>query len=889
MGRTGVYLENMSDTETGKLTLKSNKLGLKTSLGQTGVRQNFSGGRSKLVTVVEVKKKHAHNSAVSGEQEMSEEQKHRLKVLQEAKKAEEEKKARMKAEQEAKAAEEARLAEEKAKAEAEAEAAMKAKEAEIEAEKAASSEHDKVTDASVASEDKVVLDQTSVAKTTEPESSYKAETVKVDNNVASAVAQTSKFTGHGGSDKGSRQDKETSRKSGHGYDKESSSGRHKYSSDDESLSTRFTKRRGSDERRRGNGRIAVNMISGDDYDEEDRTRSRSLASIKRAKEKQNRQMMKEGKPPEKVFREVIIPETITVGELANRMAERSVDVIKSLMKLGVMATITQTIDADTAQLVAEDLKHPFRRVADSDVEDVLKRAEDKEEDLVFRPPVVTVMGHVDHGKTSLLDALRSAHVAEGEAGGITQHIGAYQVKLPNGQKVTFIDTPGHAAFTAMRARGAKITDIVILVVAANDGIMPQTIEAIHHAKAAGVPIVVAINKIDVPGANPDKVRIDLLQQDVVVESMGGDVLSVEVSAKKRLNLDKLIETVLTQAEILNLRANPNAPAEGAVVEAKMEKGRGSVATVLIQRGTLKVGDVFVSGSHWGRVRALVNEFGKRMDKALPSEPVEVLGIQGVPDAGDDFRVVEDENKAREISAYRQRKEREAMQVKSARGSMEQMFARIKAGEAEKIPFIIKGDVQGSVEALTGTLEKIACDKVKVEVLHAAVGGINESDVTLARVSNAVIIGFNVRANPQAREMAKRDGVEIRYYSVIYDVADEVKKILEGKLAPELKEKIIGYADIRQVFNITKVGKVAGCMVTSGLIKRGAKVRILHDDVIIYTGALKELKRFKDDVKEVREGFDCGMSFDNYDDLKVGDVIECFEVEEVAVHLDIDVG
>lgn len=880
----------MSDTETGKLTLKSNKLGLKSSLNQTGVRQNFSGGRSKLVTVVEVKKKHSYgNAPAAQEREISEEQKHRLKVLQEAKKAQEEKD-RLLAEQKAKEEERARLEAEAAakKATEEAEAAKK----QAEAAKAVAQEQPEAKEEVVAEQKQNVQQnlqtdksQGQIAATfAKPTKEEKRKPAESKNNAAEPLPNFEK------ADRSEKSGKDNGRKfNNRNSDDEGFSSRHgKTSGDEGSLSARFAKRRGTDERRRNNGRIAVNMVSGDDYDEEGGRRSRSLASIKRAKEKQNRQMMKDSKPPEKVFREVIIPETITVGELANRMAERSVDVIKSLMKLGVMATITQTIDADTAQLVAEDLKHPYRRVADSDVEDVLKREDDKEEDLINRPPVVTVMGHVDHGKTSLLDALRSANVAEGEAGGITQHIGAYQVKLPNGQKVTFIDTPGHAAFTAMRARGAKITDIVILVVAANDGIMPQTIEAIHHAKAAGVPIVVAINKIDVPGANPDKVRIDLLQHEVVVESMGGDVLSVEVSAKKRINLDKLVETVLTQAEILNLRANPNTLAEGAVVEAKMEKGRGSVATVLIQRGTLKVGDVFVSGSHWGRVRALVNEYGKRVEKAMPSEPVEVLGLQGVPDAGDDFRVVDDENKAREISAYRQRKEREALQVKSARGSMEQMFARIKAGEAEKIPFIIKGDVQGSVEALTGTLEKIANDKVKVEILHVAVGGINESDVTLARVSNAVIIGFNVRANPLAREMAKRDGVEIRYYSVIYDVADDVKKILEGKLAPELKEKIIGYADIRQVFNITKVGRVAGCMVTSGLVKRGAKVRILRDDVVIYTGSLKELKRFKDDVKEVREGFDCGLSFDNYEDLKAGDVVECFEVEEVAVHLDIEV-
>ncbi len=633
--------------------------------------------------------------------------------------------------------------------------------------------------------------------------------------------------------------------------------------------------------------VRVSADGDDDMDDGVVRQRRSLASIKRSREKERLKHLEQLKTQEKVVREVIVPETITVQELANRMSEKGATVVKTLMKMGMMVTITQTIDADTAELVVEELGHKVKRVAESDVEDVLKKEEDREEDLVSRPPVVTVMGHVDHGKTSLLDALRSSHVADGESGGITQHIGAYQVMLPTGQKVTFIDTPGHEAFTAMRARGAKVTDLVVLVVAANDSVMPQTIEAIHHAKAAGVPIVVAINKIDVPGANPQKVRTDLLQHEVVVESMGGDVLDVEVSAKKRLNLDNLIETILLQAEVLDLKASANRTAEGVVVEARMDKGRGSVATVLIQKGTLRVGDIFVSGQEWGRVRSLFNDKGQRVDKALPSEPVEVIGLQGTPAAGDDFIVVDSESRAREISAYRQRKARELLQVKTMSGA-EHLLAKIKAGEIKELPVLIKGDVQGSVEALNGILSKIANNEVKVKVLHSAVGAINESDITLARASKAIVIGFNVRANPTAREMAKRDGVDIRYYSIVYDVADDMKRAVEGLLEPELKEKILGYAEIRQVISISKVGKIAGCMVKEGLVKRGAKVRLLREGVVIYTGALSQLKRFKDDVKEVREGFECGVSFENYDDLKVGDMIECFEMEEIAVKLTFDV-
>ena len=621
---------------------------------------------------------------------------------------------------------------------------------------------------------------------------------------------------------------------------------------------------------------------GADDEEGGNGRRRSLASIKRAREKERLKHLAGLQAQEKIIRDITLPETITVAELANRMSEKGATVVKELMKLGMMVTITQTIDADTAELVAAELGHKVRRVAESDVEDVLKSGEAPPEDLVFRPPVVTVMGHVDHGKTSLLDALRQTDVAAGEAGGITQHIGAYQIEV-GGKKVTFIDTPGHEAFTEMRSRGAKVTDIVVLVVAANDSVMPQTVEAIHHAKAAGVPIVVAINKMDVPGADPRKVRTDLLSHEVVVESMGGDVMDVEVSAKARTNLDKLVEAILLQAEVLDLKAAPNRPAEAVVVEAKMDKGRGSVATVLVQEGTLHIGDIFVTGQEWGRVRSLFNDKGQTVIEAIPAQPVEVIGLQGTPKAGDDFVVVSDEAKAREVSSYRARKARELLNVKKM-GGTEGLLAQIAAGEIKELPIVVKGDVQGSVEALNGVLSKIANNEVKVRILHSAVGAINESDITLARASRAIIVGFNVRANATAREMAKRDGVDMRYYSIIYDVADDMKKAVEGLLAPELKEKILGYAEIRQVFTISKVGKVAGCMVTEGLVKRGAKVRILRDHVVIWTGDLSQLKRQKDDMKEVKSGFDCGMSFEGYNDIKEGDRIECFEIESIASKL-----
>ena len=632
------------------------------------------------------------------------------------------------------------------------------------------------------------------------------------------------------------------------------------------------------EMQRRTNKINVNsyMVGGDDDDDD-----YGYAPRRYHKKKQPKPVLTPQAPQEKVIKEVILPETITVQELANRMAEKSADVIKRLMSMGVMATINQLIDADTAQIIVEDMGHKVKRVSDSDVEDGLTGPEDSAEELLPRAPIVTVMGHVDHGKTSLLDALRETNVVAKEAGGITQHIGAYQITVANGQKITFIDTPGHEAFSEMRARGAQVTDIVVLVVAANDGVMPQTVEAIRHAQAANVPIVVAINKIDLPGADPMRIKTELLQYGIGVEEMGGESLSAEISAKKRINIDKLVDAILLQAEMLDLKANPNRLAQGTVVEAKMEKGRGSVATLLIQRGTLNIGDIIIAGKEWGRVRAMFNEIGKKVMAATPATPVEVIGMQGTPMAGDSFVVVKDEAQAREVTGYRIRKERDAKIVANTKSAMEQMMDKIKSGESKHLSVVIKADVQGSIEAIEGSLKKLSNDEVSVQILHSAVGAISESDVTLAHASDALIIGFNVRANAQARDMAHRDGVDIRYYSIIYTVVDDVKKALEGMLTPELREKILGYAQIRNVFNITGVGKVAGCMITEGMVKRGAKVRLLRDNVVIHDGNLGQLKRYKDDVKEVKEGFECGMSFENYSDIQVNDSIECYEVEEIA--------
>ncbi|MBP9692038.1 MAG: translation initiation factor IF-2 [Alphaproteobacteria bacterium] len=633
------------------------------------------------------------------------------------------------------------------------------------------------------------------------------------------------------------------------------------------------------EPRRRSGKLTVVQALRDDEDKP----GRSLAAMKRLREK--RKMAGMEKPQQKVIREVIIPEVITVQELSSRLAERGADVIKALMKMGVMATITQSIDADTAELIATEFGHQVKRVSESDIEIGLHIHEDDESQMKPRPPVVTIMGHVDHGKTSLLDALRRTDVVSGEAGGITQHIGAYQVTLSSGEKITFIDTPGHAAFTEMRARGAHVTDIVVIVVAADDGVKDQTIEAIHHAKAANVPIIIAINKIDKPDADSEKVRNMLMQHEIFLEKVGGDILDVEVSAKKGINLDKLEETILLQAEVLDLKANSNRSAEGVVLESKLERGRGVVATVLVQKGTLKIGDIFVAGAEYGRVRALVDDRGNQITESGPSVPVEVLGFNGAPLAGDDFVVAESENHAREISEFRKRRVREAKSALSARGTMEQMFSKIAEGEIKELPLIIKSDVQGSMEAIRNSLTKLSTEEVKVNILHSAVGEITESDVTLAKASQAMIVGFNVRANPQARDAARHDGIEIRYYSIIYDVVDDVKAALGGLLAPTLREKYLGNAAIRDVFNITKVGKVAGCMVTEGIVKRGARVRLLRDNIVIHEGNLKTLKRFKDEVKEVREGYECGMAFENYNDIKAGDMIECFEIEEIIRTLD----
>jgi len=634
----------------------------------------------------------------------------------------------------------------------------------------------------------------------------------------------------------------------------------------------------ADDRRRAGKIDVLAAIEGED------DRVRSLASMRRQRERERRQAELERLRSDqvKVVREVILPDNITVQELANRMAARTPDVIKALMRMGVMATITQSLDADTAELVVAEFGHRVKRVSEDDVELGLVGATDTDTELVARPPVVTIMGHVDHGKTSLLDALRSTDVAAGEAGGITQHIGAYQVELDSGERITFIDTPGHEAFTAMRSRGASVTDIVVLVVAADDGVMPQTIEAIQHAKAAKAPIIVAINKMDKPDANPARVRQELLSYEIVVEEMGGETQDVEVSALKRTGLDKLQEAILLQAEILDLRANPDRPAEGSVIESRLDRGRGPVATVLVQRGTLNQGDIVVAGAEWGRVRAMLDDKGRQLKTAGPSAPVEILGLAGVPTAGEPFVVVENESRAREISEFRQRKIRDknAGAVTAARGTLDQMLARIQAGEQKEVAVLIKADVQGSAEAIMATVQKQAHEEVKVRVLLSGVGQITESDIQLAKASSAVIVAFNVRATSQARELAQREGVDIRYYSIIYDVADDIEKLVRGKVAPKAREKFLGYAEIRKVFDITKTGKVAGCMITEGLVKRGAGVRLLRDGVVIHTGELTQLKRFKDDVREVARGYECGLSFANFNDLKEGDVVECYETEMV---------
>jgi translation initiation factor IF-2 len=627
------------------------------------------------------------------------------------------------------------------------------------------------------------------------------------------------------------------------------------------------------EKRRGRLTLVTAMSA-------DEVRERSVASFRRRTQRMTGHRADENK--EKIAREVIVPETITIQELANRMAERAVDVVRMLMKQGHLAKSTDLIDADTAQLIAEELGHTVRRVAESDVEEGLFGAADEGEAQVSRPPVVTIMGHVDHGKTSLLDAIRLTDVVAGEAGGITQHIGAYQVTAPSGTKITFIDTPGHAAFTAMRARGASVTDIVVLVVAADDGVMPQTAEAIQHAKAAKVPMIVAINKIDKPDAKPERVRSELLQYEVQVESLGGEVQDVEVSATKKMNLDKLLESIGLQSEILELKANPNRPAEGTVIEAKLDRGRGPVATVLVQRGTLKAGDIIVAGAEWGRVRALVSDTGAAVDSAGPSTPVEVLGFGGTPEAGDRLAVVDSEARAREVTNYRahQKREKQAARATGMRGSLEQMMSQLQTAGRKEFPLVIKGDVQGSIEAISGALDKLGTEEVGARILYAGAGGITESDVTLAEASGAAIIGFNVRAHKEARDAAARAGIEIRYYNIIYDLVDDVKKAMSGLLSPTLRETTLGTAQILEIFVVSKVGKIAGSRVLDGTVERGANVRLIRDNVVIHEGKLSQLKRFKDDAREVLAGQECGIAFENFQDMRAGDVIECYRVETI---------
>jgi translation initiation factor IF-2 len=612
--------------------------------------------------------------------------------------------------------------------------------------------------------------------------------------------------------------------------------------------------------------------------EEERTRS--VASFRRRTQRLKTMGAQDHK--EKISREIVLPEAITIQDLASRMSERAVDVIKLLMRQGRMVTLTDVLDADTAELIAEEMGHSVKRVAESDVEEGLFDRPDEEEATVPRPPIVTIMGHVDHGKTSLLDAIRHANVVAGEAGGITQHIGAYQVVAPGGETITFIDTPGHAAFTAMRARGAKVTDIVVLVVAADDGVMPQTIEAIRHAKAAKAPIIVAINKIDKPDANPQRVMQELLQHDVQVEAFGGDALAVEVSATKQINLDKLLEAIALQAELLDLAADPDRSAEGTVIEARLDRGRGPVATVLVQRGTLHVGQLVVAGSHWGRVRALLNDKGQAVQTASPSTPVEVLGFDGAPEAGDRVAVVETESRAREITEYRERQRREkaAARGPAVRTSLSDMMSNLKAAGRKELPIIIKGDVQGSVEAIIAAVEKLGNDEVVARVIYGGVGGVTESDVTLAEASKAVIVGFNVRAHKEARDLAEHAGIEIRYYNIIYNLVDDIKAALSGMLSPTLRETMLGNAQILEIFHISKVGAVAGCRVTEGVVQRGAHVRLIRDNVVVHEGKLSTLKRFKEEVAQVQTGQECGMAFENYQDMRVGDVIECYNVEEI---------
>jgi translation initiation factor IF-2 len=867
----------MSDDK--KLTLSGKTLGVGKGSDSGQVRQNFSHGRGKSV-VVEHKKKRVISKggatpkvdskpvpkapkayvpkkpAGEGAQTLSSaEQETRVKALEEAKKRAEED-AKVKAEQAAlKAVEDAerakREAEEKEAYDADAEALKAAedtakKKAEEEAKKKANAEAEQK-----AADDKAKREKAEAEARKKTELEARAVQLKKASEARAAKPETTTDARKG---KPKRKDN----KRGGNENQNNRGGR------------------GRGDQNRKTGRLTISAATGGSE------RQRSLASYKRMQAKKRAAEMGGRPPVERQSREITIPEGITVQELAQRMAEKGVAVIKTLMGLDIIATINEVLDQDTAQLVVEEFGHTAKRVSEADVEIGLFGEEDKDEDKSPRAPIVTVMGHVDHGKTSLLDALRKANVVSGEAGGITQHIGAYQVKSDGGELITFLDTPGHAAFTQMRARGAAVTDIVILVVAADDGVMPQTIEAINHSKAAGVPMIVAINKMDREGANPDRVRNELLQHEVVTESFSGDTQEVEVSALKGTGLDKLKEAIALQAEILELKANADRLAEGVVVEAKLDKGRGPVATVLVQRGTLKVGDIFVAGAEWGKIRALVNDKGSQVKEAGPSVPVEVLGANSTPGAGDDFAVVESEGRAREITSYRQdqllKKKQAAL---AAPKTLESIFTQLKeSGEQINFDVVVKGDVMGSVEAITQSLEKAGNDDIKCRVIHGAVGGITETDIGLAQASNALMIGFNVRPSKQARELAEADGVAIKYYSIIYDLIDDVKAAMIGELGPEFKEISVGRADIKDAFQAGKAGKAAGCIVTEGTIRNDLKARILRDDVIIYEGQIENLRRFKDDVKKVESGQECGLTFENYHDFKSGDVLEVYELEEI---------
>ena len=641
--------------------------------------------------------------------------------------------------------------------------------------------------------------------------------------------------------------------------------------EDKKPPNKFTRFRSQEERRQTKLTVTTAL--------DDNPRQRSLASIRRRRERERRQHSSP-MPTQKISREIILPEAITIQELANRMAERAVDVIKLLMKQGQMSKITDVIDADTAQLIAEELGHTVKRVSEADVEEGLEGIEDSDEQLVTRPPVVTIMGHVDHGKTSLLDALRETSIVSSEAGGITQHIGAYQLQTKGENPITFIDTPGHAAFTSMRSRGAKVTDIVVIVVAANDGVMPQTIEAINHSKEANVPIIVAINKIDLEGADPNRVRNELLTHEIIVESLGGEILEVEVSATKKINLDKLLETILLQSEILDLKANPNRTADGVVIESSLDKGKGPIATVLVQRGTLNIGDIVVLGATWGKVRALSDDNGQPILKALPSVPAEIRGLNSVPEAGDKFTVVNSESRAREITEYRQRKTKNFSSGMVNKLTLENMMGQIKEKNLKELPILIKGDTQGSIEAISSALNELGSDEVTVRLVHTAVGAVSETDVTLAAASNALLIAFNVRPNANAKQQAQKDEIEIRQYSIIYNIIDDIKLALSGLLDPTINEKVIGNAEVKEVFYISKVGKVAGCIVTDGVVKNKENLRLIRDNIVIHEGKLSTLKRFQEEVKEVQVSQECGIAFQNYQDLKSGDIIECYEVETI---------